>query len=118
MFIENAFETLINRITVNADGIYAIMSMLMKKNKEMLFQDHFISEFVSIRNNCEKEVHINMNQKENGNNYSLDDIYDLIQYCYGLSNKQVNYLIDIEKKLEKSGYFINKNTYQNLLLFH
>lgn len=91
------FDTLITRNMTSPNTIFYIMECLLKKiGEDYKFPQILIENFTNIRREAEifarENVRIQYNKKE----IFFNDIYNIIQYNYNLSEAQINYLKDLE----------------------
>ena len=102
------FDTLVTRRVALPTGIFAIMQHVLMQNDN--FSPFVKNNFYRLRIECEKLARDHSKRLNNYSEITFDDIYDLMQTNYNLSDKQKVYLKNLEIETEiKNLVPIDKN---------
>lgn len=102
------FDTLVTRRVATPAGIFAIMQNILMQDTS--FTPDFKNNFCKIRVNSENLARISAKQSNNYCEISFDEIYNLIQQKFNLSDYQTKFLKKLEIETEiKNLVPINKN---------
>lgn len=100
MYSFDVFDTIITRITATPQGIFALMSETLVKDREKNgLTDYVIDNFFELRLHSEELIR-KSKASQNVEEVSLQDIYTAMAVCGLLNEKQIDYLYCLEVKLE------------------
>ena len=92
------FDTLVTRRTATPKGIFFLMQELLKNNND--FSVYLRENFKNIRCETEDFVRELMFKRNNYQDITFDEIYERIQINHSLTDKQTDYLKNLEIQCE------------------
>lgn len=92
------FDTLITRRTATPAGIFYLMQEILANNKD--YSEYFRENFKTIRCETQAFVRENLHRTKQWQEISFNDIYNRIQINHSLTDKETEFLKELEIKCE------------------